>query len=313
MGRRMFSDKVVETDKFLDMPVSCQNLYWHLCMHADDDGFLGNPKTITRSIGANSDDLKVLIQKGYLFGFQDGAIAIADWFVHNYIPKDRYHETVYKEDKNQLELSETKQYQLVTSFSTVQDTDCIQAGYNLNTSCIHDDDKAYTEDKLSKAKLNINNNKSSGKPKTDRKFESKKDKVPYQEIVDYLNKLVGTHYLATTSKTRKLIKARFNEGFTAQDFKIVIDKKTAEWLHSDKMVQYLRPDTLFGTKFESYLNQTKVVSNSNNSIAFKNIKPNKRVITGIDWSKRKNQKSNSSIDMSDEELNSIFAEFSRGK
>ena len=66
MGRRMISSKVVDTDNFLDMPATSQNLYFHLLMHADDDGFLGNPKTITRSIGAHQDDLKLLIEKGYL-------------------------------------------------------------------------------------------------------------------------------------------------------------------------------------------------------------------------------------------------------
>ena len=131
----MFSDKVVETDKFLDMPVSTQNLYFHLCMHADDDGFLGNPKTITRSIGGQQDDLTHLIEKGYVLVFEDGTVAITDWFVHNYIPKDRYHKTVYQENKKKLELSETKQYRLVTRSSIVQDTESKQDVYNL--SLIH--------------------------------------------------------------------------------------------------------------------------------------------------------------------------------
>ena len=158
MGRRMFSDKVVETDKFLDMPVSTQNLYFHLLMHADDDGFLGNPKTITRSIGAHQDDLKLLIEKGYLFVFEDGAIAIKDWFIHNYIPKDRYHETVYKEDKKKLEVTETQQYRLVTRKPIVQDTESKQVVDNMDTSCIQDDNKVYTEVKLSKDKLSKDNN-----------------------------------------------------------------------------------------------------------------------------------------------------------
>lgn len=96
---------------------------------------------------------------------------------------------------------------------------------------------------------------------------NKKDNVtnvpslPFSEIVKYLNEKAGTKYKASSKKTQNLIKARFNEGFTLDDFKTVIDKKTAEWLTDQKMNQYLRPETLFGTKFESYLNQKGGSSN----------------------------------------------------
>ena len=92
---------------------------------------------------------------------------------------------------------------------------------------------------------------------------AKQDNVPYKEIIDYLNLKANTNYKHTTKKTKDCIKARINEGFTLEDFKIVIDKKVEEWTGTN-MEQYLRPETLFGTKFESYLNQktTKVLSNS---------------------------------------------------
>nr|UVM85703.1 MAG: replication initiator protein A [Bacteriophage sp.] len=77
---------------------------------------------------------------------------------------------------------------------------------------------------------------------------------PAEEIVDHLNQRAGTHYKATTANTRKLIRARLREGFTVDEFKTVIDKKCAEWLNNCDMAQYLRPETLFGNKFESYLN-----------------------------------------------------------
>ena len=82
-----------------------------------------------------------------------------------------------------------------------------------------------------------------------------KDNVPYQEIVNYLNNSAGTNYRASSKKTRELIKARINEGYTLEDFKVVIEKKTREWINNNKMKAYLRPETLFGTKFEGYLNQ----------------------------------------------------------
>lgn len=78
--------------------------------------------------------------------------------------------------------------------------------------------------------------------------------IPYSEIVDYLNKVSGSNYKASTDKTKKCIKARINEGFTVDDFKTVIDKKCAEWKGTE-WEKFLRPETLFGTKFESYLQQ----------------------------------------------------------
>ena len=77
----------------------------------------------------------------------------------------------------------------------------------------------------------------------------------YREITSYLNEKAKTNYKPTTRKTIDLIKARINEGFSVDDFKIVIDKKCNDWLDDKEMSKYLRPETLFGTKFESYLNQ----------------------------------------------------------
>lgn len=84
--------------------------------------------------------------------------------------------------------------------------------------------------------------------------EQPKELDPTEEVTVYLNQRVGTHYRPTTASTRKLVKARLKEGFTVDDFKTVIDKKCAEWLNNPSMRDYLRPETLFGNKFESYLN-----------------------------------------------------------
>ena len=80
-------------------------------------------------------------------------------------------------------------------------------------------------------------------------------KYIYRDIVDYLNERTGAHYKSSSRKTKDLIKARLNEGYTLEDFKTVIDKKTNEWLNDEKMCRYLRPETLFSNKFEGYLNQ----------------------------------------------------------
>jgi uncharacterized phage protein (TIGR02220 family) len=80
-------------------------------------------------------------------------------------------------------------------------------------------------------------------------------KEHYVEIVNYLNSIAGTSYKSSSKRTRSLINARLNEGFTVKDFKTVIKNKSDDWLKDKKMNKYLRPETLFGTKFESYLNE----------------------------------------------------------
>ena len=114
--RRMFAKTIIDSDPFLDMPLSTQALYFHLSMRADDDGFINNPKKIQRMIGASDDDLKVLIMKRFILPFESGVVVIKHWRMHNYIRNDRYKETVYQEEKSQLLLKENGSY---TELSTI--------------------------------------------------------------------------------------------------------------------------------------------------------------------------------------------------
>ena len=102
----MFSLKMVDSDLFLDMPLSSQCLYFHLSMRADDDGFVNNPKKIIKIIGANEDDLKILIAKGFVIVFERGIIVITHWKINNFIRKDRYKPTLYENEVQSL--SQTK-------------------------------------------------------------------------------------------------------------------------------------------------------------------------------------------------------------
>jgi hypothetical protein len=108
----MFSMSILDSDAFLEMPQSTQNLYMHMAMRADDDGFLGNPKRIMRMVGAGDDDYKVLIAKKFVLVFEDGICVIKHWLIHNTIRRDRYEETVYKDHKQQLNVKENKAYSL---------------------------------------------------------------------------------------------------------------------------------------------------------------------------------------------------------
>ena len=80
-------------------------------------------------------------------------------------------------------------------------------------------------------------------------------RTPYKEIIDYLNEKTGREYKHTAKANQRVIKARMNEGYTLEDFKTVIDKKSVKWNDDVKMKEYLRPETLFGTKFDRYLNE----------------------------------------------------------
>ena len=128
--RRMFAKTIIDSDAFLDMPLSTQALYFHLSMRADDEGFLNNPKKIQRMIGASDDDLKVLIAKKFLIPFESGIVVIKHWYIHNYIQSDRKKETVYIDEKNMLEIKENKAYTLVDNG---MDTPCIQDVYKMDS------------------------------------------------------------------------------------------------------------------------------------------------------------------------------------
>lgn len=108
--RRMFTQKITESDAFTDMPLSSQALYFHLNMSADDDGFVNNPKRIAKSIGASEDDLKLLLIKRFILGFDSGVIVIKHWRMHNLLRKDRYNPTQYQEEFKMLKIKDSGAY-----------------------------------------------------------------------------------------------------------------------------------------------------------------------------------------------------------
>lgn len=120
--RRMFAKTIIDSDAFLDMPLSAQALYFHLSMRADDDGFINNPKKIQRMVGASDDDCKLLVMKRFVITFDSGIIVIKHWKIHNYIQRDRYKPTIYQAEKQLLSEKDNKAY-----------TECIQDVYTLDT------------------------------------------------------------------------------------------------------------------------------------------------------------------------------------
>ena len=109
-------------------------------------------------------------------------------------------------------------------------------------------DNPKTEKPLSENRTQLNT-------KIDIVPEQEQEPIPYAEIITYFNEVAGTHYLLRGKEIKKFIKARWNDGFRLEDFKTVLDKKTAQWKNDSKMSKYLRFETLFSNKFESYLNE----------------------------------------------------------
>ena len=227
----MFAKTIIDSDAFLEMPQSSQLLYFHLSMRADDEGFINNPKSIMRNVGAKEDDIKLLIAKKFIIPFDSGVVVVKHWKIHNYIQSDRFNPTKYQDEKSLLELDENKAYRLPKEEENIE---CIQNGYTLDTQV-----------RLGKVSI--------GKLSIEEDIVGQKE---FAQVVEYLNQKTGKKFRLTES-TKKLINARLKEKFLIDDFYRVIDNQCSKWLKDEKMIDYLRPQTLFGTKFESYLNSIK--------------------------------------------------------
>jgi hypothetical protein len=127
----MMSKSITESDAFYDLPLSAQALYLHLCQNADDDGFIGKPKTVQRMAKCRDKDMKILADKKFVIMFDSGVVCIKHWKIHNYIPANRHKDTNYKEELATLHLDENNAY--TTHSVTTLHTDCIQIADKPNT------------------------------------------------------------------------------------------------------------------------------------------------------------------------------------
>lgn len=193
--RRMFTKKIIDSDAFLDMPLSTQSLYFHLNMRADDDGFLNNPKKIQRMIGASDDDLKLLIAKRFILCFESGVIVIKHWRMHNLLRKDRYNPTQYAEEKDSLTIKENGSYtEKVIEY---------QSGNQLATTWQPDDNQSgnqlATQDRIGKDSIG--------------KDSIGKVSIDYNSIKDAYNSLCPSlpSVKSLSEARKKAIKARLNQ------------------------------------------------------------------------------------------------------
>ena len=191
-SRRMVNIRIIDSDNFLELPLSTQALYFHLLLRADDDGFINNPKRIQRLIGGSEDDFKLLIAKQYILTFDSGVIVIKHWKMHNYIKKDRYHETDCISEKNMLYEDENKTY-------TLEKPQCIQIGTS------SEPEWNPSLGKVSLGKTSINNNilpEQVGQPEQEN-YNQTSDETSYQGAREFTMLTKDGEYVVTEKTTHE--------------------------------------------------------------------------------------------------------------
>ena len=232
--RRMVSKTIMQTQKFLRLPLETQALYVHLVINSDDDGIV-EAFPVVRMIGASEDSLGLLVIKQFIKPLnQDMVYFITDFNEQNKIRPDRHKPSIHRDLAIQQLGLEVDGSRLVEPGKAVLELkeECQTVDGQVTDECPH----SIGKDSIGKDSI---------------------DNIPYKEIIDYLNLRTGKNYRANIQKNKALIKARWSEGYQLDDFKQVIDNMVKNW-HGTEYAKYLRPETLFGTKFDGYLNQGNV-------------------------------------------------------
>lgn len=228
--KRMFAKSIIDSDPFLDMPLSAQALYFHLGMRADDDGVINSPNKIRRMVGAEQEDLEVLADAGFIIPFDSGIVIIKHWLINNHLRADRKKDTLYPEEFAQLEVKENGAYTLKISTKCLtsdgqlttkcQPTDnqvsdnCLTSDGQVSDNCPHSIDK-YSIDKISIDKDSIGEGiETVPRPSKDRvkKYgeynnvllsdsELEKLRTEYSDLDDRIERL--SSYMASTGKKYK--------------------------------------------------------------------------------------------------------------
>ena len=213
-NHRMFTNDITDSDLFTEMSLSAQALYFHLGLHADDEGFVSSPKRIARATGCNEDDLKLLIAKGFIIGFESGIIVITHWYLHNSIRKDRKRDTFFKNEKALLSLNNNIYSELSNQLTTTclptdnqMTTVCQPTDNQMTTACQPIDNQMSAQDKISKDKISkdkiskdkINNMSTS---------VDGRNAFDYQSVIDSFNSVCVSlpAVKKLTDKRRKLMK-----------------------------------------------------------------------------------------------------------
>ncbi|EGO7616164.1 DNA replication protein [Enterococcus faecalis] len=223
----MFAKTIIDSDAFLDMPLSTQSLYFHLSMRADDDGFINNPKKIQRMVGCGDDDLKLLMVKRFILVFDSGVIVIKHWKIHNYIRNDRYKPTLYQEEKAELAEKNSKAYtfktEVIESEKHLGIPDDNRMGYQMDTQV------RLGKDRLVKDKKKNSVEPSSTMPEL---FEKVWKTYPKKT-----NKKKAREQFLKKFKTEEDLES-FKKGY--KDYLAYI--KLNDWYHPQELFRWIRDD-----------------------------------------------------------------------
>ncbi|HFK2851593.1 DNA replication protein [Enterococcus faecalis] len=223
----MFAKTIIDSDAFLDMPLSTQSLYFHLSMRADDDGFINNPKKIQRMVGCGDDDLKLLMAKRFILVFDSGVIVIKHWKIHNYIRNDRYKPTLYQEEKAELAEKNSKAYtfktEVIESEKHLGIPDDNRMGYQMDTQV-----------RLGKDRLVKDKKKNSVKPSSTMPELFEKVWKTYPKKT---NKKKAREQFLKKFKTEEDLES-FKKGY--KDYLAYI--KLNDWYHPQELFRWIRDD-----------------------------------------------------------------------
>ena len=234
--RRMVSKTIMQTQKFLRLPLETQALYVHLVINSDDDGIV-EAFPVVRMIGASEDSLGLLVIKQFIKPLnQDMVYFITDFNEQNKIRPDRHKPSIHRNLAIQQLGLEVDGSRLVEPGKAV--LELTEEGQAVDGQVTDECPHSIGQGSIGQGSI---------------------DNIPYKEIIDYLNSKTGKKYRDNVQKNKSLIKARWSEGYRLEDFKQVIDNMVKDW-SGTKYAKYLRPETLFGTKFDGYLNQGNVVN-----------------------------------------------------
>lgn len=224
--KRMFSLSVVDTDQFLEMPLSSRLLYYELGMRADDDGFVSNWKKILAFTGLKEDDMKILITKKYIIPFESGVIVIRHWRLNNYLQSDRTKPTIYQEELKQLQLDNNNVYKMYTK-------------------CIHSIDKNSID------KNSIYN--IYGEFKNVKLTDDEYKKLEEKNLLPYIEKL--SSYIASKGKKYKSHYATILTWSRKNDKKNTKDDIIPDWFNEDLSGQKLMTDKDYKKEMEDILKE----------------------------------------------------------
>lgn len=234
--RRMFAKTIIDSDAFLDMPLSTQALYFHLSMRADDDGFINNPQKITRMIGGSKNDMDLLLMKSFIIPFENGICVIKHWRIHNYIRPDRYKPTVYQEELNSLELKDNRSYSISSEIPLIEN-DGIPNGNQMDT-----------QDRLGKDRLGKDSIDTTKKKNTKKKYGEfnhvRLTDEEYTKLINEYGSSLATEYITYLDEYIEM------KGYKAKSHYMCIKK----WVFD--AVNKKKGGNINGPKYQQYQSNT---------------------------------------------------------